>query len=235
VTTEAVEAARESLQTVSISNALIGASVLAALLQDAAATKSWSEELMALAKEQGFVLALSWAHIQHGYSLALADDANRGVAEILDGLTTVRGARALTALAQAGCWLAKSYAKAGKVEDATKALAEALASMEKTGERWYEPELHRVSGALALMSNSRAFDEAERSFRTAIEMARHRGAKLWELRSAASLASLLSRQERKSEALDVLTPVYTSLSEADCVDMRRARSILAELGVQAVP
>ena len=227
---EAVESARESQQTVSISNALIGASVLAGMLADAAAIKAWSEELIALAREQGFVLVLSWAHIQHGYALALEGEAGAGIPQILEGLATVQGARHLTAQVQSGCWLAESYLRAGRSEDASNALAEAFAAMEKTGERWYEPELHRLSGEVALISNPGAFDEAERCFRTAIEMARARGVKLWELRSAASLAVVLSKQDRTNEAIEALTPIHSSLSETDCVDMRRAKSILAQLG-----
>ena len=233
VTTEAVEAARESQQTVSISNALIGASVLVGVLADSAATKAWSEELIALAKEQGFVLALSWAHIQHGYSLALEGEAGAGITQILEGLATVQGARHLTALVQSGCWLAESYLRAGRGEDATKALAEAFAAMEHTGERWYESELHRLSGEVALMSNPGAYDEAERCFRSAVEFARHRGMKLWELRSAASLAALLLKQGRRDEALEALKPVYSSIPETECADLRRAKAIIAQLGAQA--
>ena len=166
----------------------------------------------------------------YGYSFALTGDADRGIAQILEGLATVRGARALTALAQCGCWLAGSYVRAGRPEDASNALAEASASMEKTGERWYESELQRVGGEIALMSNPGATAEAERCFRSAIEMARQRGVKLWELRSAASLASLLLKNGRRHEAIEALTPVYTSIPETDCADMRVARSLLAELG-----
>lgn len=233
VTTEAVESALESQQTVSISHALIGVSVLVGVLADSASTKAWSEELLALAKAQGFVLALSWAHIQHGYSLALAGQADAGVAQILAGLAMVHGARHLTALVQSGCWLAESYVRAGRSEDASKALAEAFAVMENTGERWYESELHRLRGEVALMSNPGAHDEAERCFRSAIEMAGQRGMKLWELRAAASLAALLAERGRGGEALAALTPVYSSLPETDCADLRRAKSILAQLGARA--
>jgi predicted ATPase len=230
VTTEAVEAAEESLQTVSISNALIGASVLAAMLGDSAATKTRSGELMALATEQGFVLALSWAHVQHGYALTLEGAGEPGIAQILDGLTTVRAARALTALVQSGCWLTESYLIAERTEDARQTLAEAFAAMEKTGECWYDAELHRLSGEVALRLDAPAYADAERCFRSAIEKARDRGAKLWELRSAASLAAMLSERGRKDEAIQALTPVYTSLPESDCADMRRAKSILAQAG-----
>jgi len=102
--------------------------------------------------------------------------------------------------------------------------------MEKTGERWYECELQRVSGEIVLLSNPAASSEAERRFQVAIEMARQRGVKLWELRSAASLAALWLKNGRRHEAIEALKPVYTSIPETECADMRIARSLLAELG-----
>jgi class 3 adenylate cyclase/predicted ATPase len=230
VSIEAVESARESMQTVSLSNALIGAGVVAAVLGDPAAAKAWSEQLIDLAEQEGFMLALSWAHIQHGYSLALEGKTGPGIAQMLEGLATVHAARALAALAQSHCWLAESYATAGQAEDARKALAEAFAAMENTGERLFESELHRVSGEVALLSDPPDSSEAERCFRIAIDTARSSGAKLWELRAAASLAALLSKQGRRDEAVEVLAPVYASLPETDIADLRRAKSILAQLG-----
>ena len=183
---------------------------------------------MVLATEQGFVLAVSWAHVQHGYALALEGAAEPGIAQILDGLATVRAARALTALVQSGCWLTESYLIAQRTEDARTTLATAFAAMEKTGECWYDAELHRLSGEVALRLDAPAYDEAERCFSSAIEKARARGAKLWELRAATSLAAMLSGRGRRDEAIQALTPVYASLPENDCADMRRAKAILAQ-------
>jgi class 3 adenylate cyclase/predicted ATPase len=233
VSNEAVQAARESSQTVSISNALIGAGVLTAVLADPAATRAWSEELIDLAAQQGFVLASSWAHIQHGYALALGGQPAPGIAQILEGLATVHGARALTALAQSGCWLAESYSKAGETENASSALAEAFNAMEKTGERLFEPELHRVRGEVVLLSESSDSAEAERCFRIAIDIARRQGAKLWELRSATSLARLFLEHGRRDEAVDALTPIYSSLPDTDVADLRTAKSLLKQLHAPA--
>ena len=231
VSDEAVEAARESGQTVALANSLIGAGVLAAVLGDSRAAKVRSEELIGLAKQEGFVLALSWAHIQHGYALALGGKSAPGIAQMLEGLATVHAARALAALAQSYCWLAESYATAGQADEARKALAEGFAAMENTGERLFESELHRVSGEVALLSNPADASEAERCFRIAIDTARSSGAKLWELRAAASLAVVLSRQGRRDEAVEALAPAYASIPETDIADRRRAKSILAQLGV----
>ncbi len=110
----------------------------------------------------------------------------------------------------------------GRVEKGIEVLAEALASMEKTGERYYEDELYRLKGELLLnaergMRNAerktkkknRAFSpihsssfsvhcsaavEAEACFSQAIEIAQRQQAKSWELRASTSLARLWQSQ-----------------------------------------
>jgi predicted ATPase len=48
--------------------------------------------------------------------------------------------------------LAEAYGKTGQGEEGLAALAEALAEVDKTGERWYEAELYRLKGELVLQS-----------------------------------------------------------------------------------
>ena len=69
-------------------------------------------------------------------------------------------------------------------------MAEALALAQTTGEGMYLAELHRLAGELALAQHPDA-GEAERRFRTAIEIARRQSARWWELRATVSLARLL--------------------------------------------
>ncbi len=44
--------------------------------------------------------------------------------------------------------LAEAYGKVGQVEEGLSVLAEALALVDKTGERFYEAELYRLKGSL---------------------------------------------------------------------------------------
>ena len=46
--------------------------------------------------------------------------------------------------------VAEAYRKVGQTAEGLTALAEALATTNKTGERWYEAELYRVKGELTL-------------------------------------------------------------------------------------
>jgi len=84
---------------------------------------------------------------------------------------------------------------------------------------------------LLLASEAKAGAEAEASFRTAIEIARPRGAIQLELRAATSLARLWRGRGRATEARGILAPVRARFTEGfDTADMRRARTLLDEIG-----
>ena len=65
---------------------------------------------------------------------------------------------------------------------------EALEIVERTGERWFEAELHSQKGRLLVRQGYS--ETAEQSYRKALAIAEEQEAKLWELRAAASLARL---------------------------------------------
>ena len=83
-------------------------------------------------------------------------------------------------------------------------LTEALTLMDTTGERWYEPELYRLKGALLLQQSSDNQAEAETCFHHALDIARNQQAKSFELRTATSLARLWQQQGKRQEAYDLL-------------------------------
>ena len=69
--------------------------------------------------------------------------------------------------------------------------------------------------------------KAEDSFRTALAIAHEQG---YELRAATSLARLWLKQGRRTEARDLLTPVYSSFTEGfNTADLIGAKALLAEL------
>ena len=93
------------------------------------------------------------------------------------------------------------------------------------------PEFLRIEGELLLKQEKAAHDEAARRFKSAIELARERGEKSFELRAATSLARLLAREGRREEARDSLAGVYGWFTEGfDTADLKSARALLDELG-----
>ena len=61
-------------------------------------------------------------------------------------------------------------------------------------------------------------------------LAREMSAKAWELRAATSLARLMRNRSQRSEARDLLAPVYGWFSEGfDTGDLKDAKALLAAL------
>jgi len=107
-------------------------------------------------------------------------------------------------------------------------LDEAFQIVERTGERWFEAELHRNKGQLLLRQGHP--EAAEELYRKALSIAEKQEAKLWELRAAASLARLRCDQGRHAEARDFLAPVYGWFTEGfDTPDLKETKALLDAL------
>ncbi len=109
-------------------------------------------------------------------------------------------------------------------------LADAMAIVENTGERYFEAELHRLQGELLLDRSPGDHGPAEAAFQQALSVARAQQAKSLELRAATSLARLWQGQSKTTAARDLLAPVYRSFSEGfDTPDLKSANALLDEL------
>ena len=108
-------------------------------------------------------------------------------------------------------------------------LAEALAIVDKNGERFCEAELYRLKGEL-LGQKAKTKAEAEECFRKAIDIARRQGTRSWELRAVTSLARLWQQQGKKDEARQRLAEIYGWFTEGfDTKDLQEAKALLEEL------
>ena len=144
----------------------------------------------------------------------------------------------------------------GQLREGLSVLAEALAMVQKTGERYYEAELYRLKGELLLNDergmqnderNTKAaeqgpapihhssfiihrFEEAEACFLKAIEVARRQQAKSWELRAVMGLSRLWQQQGKKKQARRLLAEIYSWFTEGfDTADLKEAKALLEEL------
>jgi predicted ATPase len=73
-------------------------------------------------------------------------------------------------------------------------------------------------------------EAAEELYCKALSIAQEQEAKLWELRAAVSLARLRRDQGRRSEARDLLAPIYGWFTEGfDTPDLKDAKTLLDEL------
>lgn len=81
------------------------------------------------------------------------------------------------------------------------------------------------------MGNGRS---AEACLNEALEIARARGMKLAELRTAISLGRLWKAGDRRAEAIAMLSQLYDSFTEGfEIADLREARALLDALAPQS--
>ena len=109
-------------------------------------------------------------------------------------------------------------------------LAEALAHVDTTGERFYAAEVYRLKGELLLRQATPDEAQAETCWHQALDIARHQQAKSWELRAALSRSRLWQQQGKRDEARDLLAPIYGWFTEGfDTADLQEAKALLEAL------
>jgi predicted ATPase len=81
-----------------------------------------------------------------------------------------------------------------------------------------------------LLRQDVAQQEAETWLQRALDVARRQQAKSLELRAVMSLARLWQRQDRRTEAYELLAPVYNWFTEGfDTADLQEAKALLEHL------
>ena len=126
--------------------------------------------------------------------------------------------------------LAEAYGGIGQAEEGLRRLAEALAAMDNTRERFDEAELYRIKGELLLRQAVPDAPQAEACLQQALAVARRPQAKSLELRAALSLSRLWQQQGKGKEACDLLSPLYGWFTEGfETVDLQEAKALLEEL------
>ena len=102
--------------------------------------------------------------------------------------------------------------------------------VETTKETWFEAEVHRIAGEIALKSPKPDAAKAETYFERALTVARQQQAKSWELRAAMSLARLWRDQGKVQQARELLAPVYGWFTEGfDTRDLKEAKELMEEI------
>jgi predicted ATPase len=127
-------------------------------------------------------------------------------------------------------YLASAYAENSQFDEAWRCISEAMTAVETTKESWYEAEINRVAGEIALKSPKPEAAKAEDYFERALAVARQQQAKSWELRAAMSMARLWRDQGKPQQARELLAPVYGWFTEGfDTLDLKEAKALLEEL------
>ncbi len=195
------------------------------------AAQERAEAAMTLSTKQGFTQWLAMGTILQGWALAEQGQGEEGIAQLQQGLAAWRATGAELGWPWFLAMMAEAYGKGRQTEDGLTVLAEALALVHKTGERFYEAELYRLQGELLRMRALPDEQQTAACFRQALEIARYQQAKSLELRAAMSLSRLWQRQGKCDAARQVLAEVYGWFTEGfDTADLQEARALLEALG-----
>jgi predicted ATPase len=180
---------------------------------------------------------LALGTIVRGWALAALDQGAEALGQIEQGLAALRATGA--GGTGAAAMVAEAYGWGGQSTAGLAVLAEAFASISRTGERNREAELYRVQGDLLLQAlppglaapqrDPRAV-EAAGCWQQALVSARQQQAKSLELRAAVRLARLWQQQGQRTAARELLAPVYSWFTEGlDSADLQEARVLLDAL------
>jgi class 3 adenylate cyclase/tetratricopeptide (TPR) repeat protein len=227
----ALELARELSDPFTYANALANTAVFHELRREGEATLHLADENLRLSIEHGFQQYSAFAMATRGAALIQLDRAEEGLPQLQQAVqAAASGGRKTLVSALDYAALAEGYGKVGCAAEGLRVVAEGLEASEKPGDG-LKAELWRIRGDLLLLeSKPLSQDEAEASFREAIEIARHQQVKWWELRATVSLAVLLKNQNRGAEARSILAEIYGWFTEGfDTADLKDAKRLLDEL------
>jgi len=180
-----------------------------------------------LAAEQRFSLILE-PGILRGVALLRQGVIDEATARIREGIANWTRLGRTIFLPDSLAFLAEGLIRHGDRMAALAALREGLEIARSTGEHGWDAELHRLAGTLLVAENK--LNEGEASLQQAIRIAQAQQAKSLELRAARDLARLWGEQGRRTEARDLLAPVYGWFTEGfDIADLKEAKALLEQL------
>ncbi|WP_162240943.1 adenylate/guanylate cyclase domain-containing protein [Bradyrhizobium tropiciagri] len=184
--------------------------------------------LLALAREHGLPMWLAFGTFIDGWVRFCAGDLE-GEAGMRKGSELLRDAGSHFWRPDLGTLLAEAEAKAGRVDDALATLDAQLATIQRSGEGWFQAEVHRKRGELFLKQAPPNVAAAELAFAKALEIARSQQTRTFELRAALSLARLYQATGRMQAARTLLLPALVGFNEGiEVPEAGEARRLIAQ-------
>jgi predicted ATPase len=227
---QAFKDARESGHAVSLIWALSHVCFIEILCGNYRTANARVDEFITLTDEKDAAWWRTIGMLNRGLLLGLTGLASDAIQMISSGLTARRSMGSIWFDPMWLSALASAQAELGQFDDARRCTGEAMTAIQTTGERWFEAEVNRIAGEIALKSPKPDTAKAEAYFEHALAVSRKQEAKSWELRAAMSMARLWRDQGKRDAARDLLAPVYGWFTEGfDTLDLKEAKALLNEL------
>jgi predicted ATPase/class 3 adenylate cyclase len=227
---KALSMAQELAHPFSLTYALTFAALGHQFRREVHATHRRAEAACVLAGEQGIALFLALGMILQGWALAAQGQSDAGIVQMCEGMAACQTTGAEADRPYYLALVGEAYGRGRRYDEGLAMLEEALALVDQSEERYWEAEIHRLKGELLLARSAEHQVEAEACVQKALEVARRQGAKSLELRAAMSLSRLWLHQGKRTEAYELLAPIYRWFTEGfDTADLQEAKALLEEL------
>ncbi len=192
--------------------------------------KARAEARLQLSRDWGYASGTALSEIYLAWAATMAGDLECGIARIRQQMAELKSSGCEYMSDRCLSFIAIALSRMGRFDEALKTIDESFRFTVRTGQHYYEAELHRLKGELLLARNPSDTAQAERCFRSAIDIARKQCARSWELRAATSLARLARGTEGEGEAQTILTAIYGWFTEGfNTPDLKDARALLSKL------
>ena len=211
----------------SLALALLHASILHQFRRDSASVLQCIESAETLAAEKRIALSLD-PRVLRGWALLAPDGIEAAIASYRATLADPAKQGTIQYAPYSFALFCEVLCRTGNHSGGAEALMGAAAIAEQSGERWWDAEISRLRGLVALSRGE--LGESNAWLLKSLQTARQQQAKSLELRAATSLARLWRDQGKCAEARDLLAPVYGWFTEGfETLDLKEAKALINAL------
>jgi tetratricopeptide (TPR) repeat protein len=227
---EAVQLARDIDKPVLIAVATGFAGLTYLLRRDVPRLVEYAEECKSICDRHEFRQHAAMSNVMLGYACSYEGDHDRAIALVEDGLEEKIALRSNIALPWFCYLAAETYVAADRLGDALAVAQKGIDFASRGGERFFEPENHRIQAVILAKDSAANRQEIEVHYDNALRLARSQKAKSLELRAAVSSARFALDGGSRESARELLLPVYDSFTEGFTTsDLEEARALREEL------
>ena len=184
---EAISLAKELNDANALALALTWAALIGYFERKPAEVEHCASELIELSTRQNFAPWLALGTVCRGWARSVSGDTTAGISWIEDGIGDWRATGATLTIPFSLAVKAEALHLADRTAEALESIGEAQATSERSGERWWYAELHRLRGVFLAALGA---DETQigASFSEAIKIAREQKSVSLEKRAQATYA-----------------------------------------------
>ena len=196
---------------------------------DLEAAERYAAEHVAFCAERKVEQFRLWGRNYQASARAMREPTEKNVVALRDAIAANNRSGGYFSDSIFKSYLAETLLLRGEMAGAEAALQDAFAFVERSGERFWLADLHRVDGQIALRRPETDRERAEACFFKAIEIAHRQEARMLVLRAATDLARLWREAGAPNNTRALLEPILAAIEGGETTrDVRSARALLAE-------